>query len=64
MEEATNEWATEKQKSCMAEFSFDVSVQTRIMKTLAYPMDAITFTKQECNKLMSKIKMQHYQKWE
>ena len=56
MEEATNKWATKIQRSYMAKFSVDVSVQSTIMKNLAYPTATISITERECNKLMTKIK--------
>ena len=39
----------------MSKFSAELSVRTKIMKTLEYPTAAITLTEKECDKLMTII---------
>ena len=56
MEKATVEWAAKIKRSFMSKFSTDVLVRTTILKTLTYLTAALTLTKRECDRFMSKIK--------
>ena len=56
MEKVTAEWASKIKRSFMSKFSTDMLVCTTIMKTLTYPTAALTVTKRECDRLMTKIK--------
>ena len=62
--QTTKEWAAQMKRGFMSRFSADLSVQTRIMKSLEYPTAAITLTEKECNKIMSIILTAALTKWE
>ena len=55
MTKDTKKWAAQMKRGFMSKFLADLSVRTRIMKSLEYPTAAITLTENECRKIMTII---------
>ena len=55
MTQDTKQWAAQMKRGFMSKFSADLSVRTRIMKSLEYPTAAITLNETECKTIMKII---------